>query len=167
MPTTATMSSVHSSPYPAAHCIDGSEDGGTCQTQQETAPWMALDYGNEVQVGSVVLMNRINCCYYKTKNVNVRVSSTLPESSSEMFTGGQLLGTFVGPGTVGQRIEITGSTQLTGRYVVVQMDFTSEASEFNLNEVTAWSNGKISYSTLYICFFSSSSLPSHPVFPRG
>ena len=137
------MSSITS--YSAAKCIDGSEDGGACGTLSETAPWLCLDYGSAVKVGSVVLINRADQQIFaaRTKNVNVRVSSSLPESGSEMFTGGQLLGTFKGPGTLGQRIEVTGGTQLTGRYVVVQMDFTSGADYFNLNEVTAWGQGSI------------------------
>ena len=66
--------------------------------------------------------------------------STLPVSGSTTFTGGQLLGTFTGPGTNGERIEVTSETELTGRYVVVQMG--SGGEHLNLNEVTAWSRGR-------------------------
>ena len=135
----ASMSSQYSSNHLANYCIDGNEEDAICYTQSETAPWLALDYGNEVKVSTVVLIN------YKwgavlaalTKNVNIRVSSTPPVSGSEMFTGGQLLGIFEGPGTGRQRIEVTGGTQLTGRYVVVQMDHTSGANYLLLKEVTA------------------------------
>jgi hypothetical protein len=124
-------------------CIDGREDVGHCRTLSEAAPWLALDYGSEVKVSSVVLINRIDRNWDRTKNVNIRVSSTLPVSGSEMFTGGQLLGTFAGPGTSGPRIEVTGGTELTGRYVVVQMDHTSAALMLNLQEVTAWDQGRM------------------------
>ena len=147
VPSTASMSTLYSALNPADNCIDGDEEGEICHTLSETAPWLALDFGSEVKVSSVVLINLITSVYNaaRTRNVNIRVSSTPPVSSSEMFTGGQLLGTFEGPGTSGQRIEITGGTELTGRYVVVQMDFTSGADFLNLQEVTAWGQGKRSY----------------------
>ena len=142
--TAASMSSVmDSSTHTGDKCINGREDIGFCQTDIETSPWLALDYGSEVKVSSVVLINKNGTGTSWTKNVNIRVSSTPPVSGSEMFTGGQLLGTFEGPGTPGQRIEVTGGTELTGRYVVVQMDLSSEAGRLNLKEVTAWGKGKI------------------------
>ena len=140
MPSTASMSSVWRD-RTADNCIDGNEGGSICHTQSESAPWLVLDYGSEVKVSSVVLINRIDWAA-RTKNVNIRVFSTPPLSGSEMFTGGQLLGTFAGPGTSEQRIEVGGGTQLTGRYVVVQMDFTSGADILNLQEVTAWGQGR-------------------------
>ena len=142
MPATASMSSVY---ITADNCIDGNEGGSLCITLYEAAPWLALDYGSEVKVSSVVLINRITSDpdrAARARNVNIRVSSTPPASGSKMFTGGQLLGTFKGPGTSGQRIEVTGGTQLTGRYVVVQMDFSSGADVINLLEVTAWCQGR-------------------------
>ena len=146
MPSTASMSSVWREDRTADKCIDGNEGGFICLTQVETAPWLALDYGSEVKVSSVVLINRISCtaagCEDRTRNVNIQVSSTLPVSGSEMFTGGQLLGTFEGPGTPGQMIEVTSETELTGRYVVVQMDFSSGANALSLQEVTAWGQGR-------------------------
>ena len=143
VPATASMSSVLAN-YTAENCIDGNEGGEICHTRKEAAPWLALDYGSEVKVSSVVLINRIrgDVGAARTKNVNIRVSSTPPVSGSEMFTGGQLLGTFEGPGTQGQRIEVTSDTELTGRYVVVQMDHTSGAEPINLHEVTSWGQGK-------------------------
>ena len=143
MPIAASMSSLWGT-HTAGYCTDGNEGASThgiCHTQAETAPWLALDYGSEFEVSSVVLVNRIDARTVRTKNVNIRVSSTPPVSGSEMFTGGQLLGTFVGPATSGQTFEVTGATPLTGRYVVVQMDHTSGAQILNLCEVTAWGQG--------------------------
>ena len=154
VPTTASMSSVYSTST-ADKCIDGNEGGTYCDTEQELAPWLALDFGSEVKVSSVVIIARVDCCGDRTKNVKIRVSSTLPSgllSGSTMFSGGQLLGTFTGPGTNGQRIEVTSDTELTGRYVVVQMDHRLTAANgllggfgdhLNLMEVTAWSPGRI------------------------
>ena len=144
MPTAAIMSSVLST-HTADYCIDGIEAVEICQTLHETAPWLALDYGSVVKVSSVVFINRDTQGHVenaaRTRNVEVRVSCTLPVSGSEMFTGGQLLGIFEGPATSGQRIEVTGGTELIGRYVLVQMDHTSGAEPINLHEVTSWGQG--------------------------
>ena len=137
--TTASMSSVWGTST-ADKCIDGNEGGAICDTQSENAPWLALDFGSEVKVGSVVIINRVDSSGERTKNMEIRVSSNLPASGSTMFTGGQLLGTFTGPGTNGERIEVTSETELTGRYVLVQMG--SGGEHLNLNEVTAWSRGR-------------------------
>ena len=132
----ASMSSIYNT---ADNCINGID----CLTNFELAPWLALDYGIEVVLGSVTLINRNDSYAARTKNVHVRVSSTLPVSGSEMFTGGQLLGTFEGPGTPGQRIRVGGGTQLTGRYVVVQMDHTLGASDLKLRKVRTWAQGRL------------------------
>ena len=149
MPTTVSMSSLYNADlYPIDNCIDGNEEVSFCMTQREPSPWIALDYGTEVRVSSVVVIARNDPSFaYRTENMNIRVSSTLPVSSSEMFTGGQLLGIFEERATQKQRIEITGGTELTGRYVVVQMDHNPGENHLNIMEVTAWGQGRsfISY----------------------
>ena len=49
-----------------------------------------------------------------------------------MFTEGELLGTFAGPGGRGQIITIDGNFNVTGKYVLVQMNNTEV---LNLHEV--------------------------------
>ena len=142
------MSSVYLPDRSADMCINYN---GQCQTNKETAPWLAVDYGIKVKVSRVILINRVDCCGDRTRNVTIQVSSTPPVSGSEMFTGGQLLGTFEGPATIGQRIEFTGGTELTGRYVVVQMDHTARANFLSLQEVTAWGEGRIFAVPRYSC----------------
>ena len=53
-----------------------------------------------------------------------------------MYTGGELLGTFTGPGESGEIIEIGGS-DLTGRYILIQMN---DKDFLNLLEVEAFGN---------------------------
>ena len=67
----------------------------------------------------------------RTKNLEVRVTDELPTSDSQMYTEGQLLGTFQGPGTKGQIIRVESSAK-TGRYVLVQMN---NSDCLNLHEV--------------------------------
>ena len=113
-PVTAQMSSTHS-PRTADRCIDGdtetaANNGNTnlCHTQDESLPWIAIDYGTPVTVKTVEIFNRDDCCGERTKNVDVRVAYELPTSSSQMFSGGSLLGHFAGPGTDGQHIIVSG-----------------------------------------------------------
>ena len=57
-----------------------------------------------------------------------------------MFTGGELLGTFKGPGTMGQQIEIKsgpGWEKKSGRYLVIQMNHKGKPEYLNLQEVFA------------------------------
>ena len=58
-----------------------------------------------------------------------------------MFTGGQLLGEFEGPGKDGEKIEIEseeGWEGKVGQYLIVQMDKTDKPDSLNLKEVTAF-----------------------------
>ena len=146
------MSSTHTK-YKAELCINGKDDGkdednknpDMCASNQDPVPWIALDFGEEMQVsvGKVVIVNRINCCHDRTKNLEVRLTNELPADGKSLFTGGQLLGTFDGPGTKGQKIEIEAEEQmLSGRYLLVQMDHTEskggKGDSLNLKEVTAF-----------------------------
>jgi len=151
-PSTASMSSRHSKFVPE-NCIDGkwglkSEGGGDfCHTRKhEAAPWFAIDYGDKskVSVGKVVLENRADCCGDRTAAVEVRLSNELPEMSDDgknMFTGGQLIATYAGPGDEGETIEIEsnkGWENFIGRYLIIQMDKSEKPQFLNLQEVTGF-----------------------------
>ena len=83
-----------------------------CHTENEPTPWLAIDYGTTVTVQKVEIFNRRQCCGDRTQNVEVRIADVLPASGSQMFTGGILLGRFVGPGSDGQLITISGEKLL-------------------------------------------------------
>ena len=70
----------------------------------------------------------------RLKNVEVRLTDELPTSGDQMYTGGELLGTFDGPGTNGQIVKVEGTAR-TGRYVLIQMN-TRDC--LNLHEVEAF-----------------------------
>ena len=125
-------------------CIDGitTGTGSLCVSKKELAPWLALDYGKDarVSVEKVVLFNRADGSEHRTKNVEVRLANELPTSGMKMFTGGELLGTFKGPGTRGQQIEIKsgpGWEKKSGRYLVIQMNHKGKPEYLNLQEVFA------------------------------
>ena len=148
-PVSALMSSVHHTEGPEK-CIDGITDGpdghpgDLCHTNPgEQFPWFAMDFGKDFRVSAekVLLYNRVNSSSdaTRTRNVEIRLSDELPTSTTTIFAGGALLGTFAGPGTSGQVIEIEsapGWSMKTGRYLIVQMDNDNEP--LNLKEVAAF-----------------------------
>ena len=143
-PVAATLSTTYKH-FSAKKCIDGITNGNIkdlCHSKRELAPWLALDYGKgaKISVEKVVLFNRADCCWPRTKNVQVRISIGLPRSGKKMFRGGKLLGTFKGPATRGQRVEIKsviGWEKKFGRYLIIQMNNgdNKPTSMLNLKEV--------------------------------
>ena len=147
LPKSAQLSTTYKEKFDGNKCIDGiptrTRTGSLCHSKRELAPWLALDYGKDarVSVEKVVLFNRADGSGHRTKNVEVRLANELPTSGKKMFTGGELLGTFKGPGTMGQQIEIKsgpGWEKKSGRYLVIQMNHTGKSEYLNLQEVFAF-----------------------------
>ena len=118
---TATQSSTFlndARQFGAGNCIDGvigsdKTPGGQwalCHTNHEAAPWIALDFGTSVTVQRVEL-SKSSMGANRIQKVDVRVSEKLPTSGSKMFSGGNLLGQFAGPGTE-ENIIISGQLLL-------------------------------------------------------
>ena len=109
----------------------------SCERTNERAPWLALEFAGPVEVTRVDIYNRgdeCGRCAARTKNVEVRLIDELPTSGDQMYTGGQLLGNFAGPGKKGEIIKVEGPVR-TGRYVLVQMN---NQDCLNLHEVEAF-----------------------------
>ena len=139
--------------FTANKCIDGITDGpdsgnpgdDICHTGYSTPsdprnfPWLAIDFGVEVFVKKVVLFNRRECCYSRTRNVTISTSNVLPNSDRNRYYEGSWFDSFAGPGEPGQQIELTnplGIRDEAGRYVIVRI---REAEEpLNLKEVVAF-----------------------------
>merc|ERR1712226_545032 len=138
-------------------CIDGKtkkshgSKSWICITDKENAPWFAIDYGQKVSVGKVILNNRgdnnhvcegkKNECYERTADVVVRLSDELPADGNEMFEGGELIATWAGPGRESEEIVIKsddGWEKILGRYLIIQMDKTGSPDHLNLQEVTGY-----------------------------
>ena len=148
LPATAFMSSVYipvnGADFSAGKCIDGVTNGpieDVCHTKREKAPWFAIKFGNEetVSIETMILFSRADSGFRRTKGVKIHLANELPQSSEQLFTGGDLLGTFEGPATeAGQRIVIpstSGWENKKGHYLIVQMDATTRAEYLNLKEV--------------------------------
>ena len=140
-PEMAFMSSVYKDMYTngkwkvAANCIDGSTLDDYCHTDLEPAPWLAISFGEGIlaSVEMVVLFNRDDCCGSRTRNVEVRLANEMPKSAEKMFSGGELLGTFEGPGSNGQRIRIKsgpGWENKHGHYLIIQMNNGNDPLHF-------------------------------------
>ena len=146
LPISAHLSTTYGThgKFDGNKCIDGipTRSGSLCHSKKELAPWLALDYGKDarVSVEKVVLFNRADGSWHRTRNVEVRLTNELPTSGKNVFTGGELLGTFKGPGTKGQQIEIEsgpGWEKKSGRYIVIQMNYKGKSDYLNLQEVFA------------------------------
>ena len=127
-PNNAVLSSTSS--YPGSNCIDGitSDYKNLCGTPGDNikpCQWLALQFQEQVEVFRVDIYNRIHKnagVPERIRNLEVRLTYELPTSADSMFTEGQLLGTFAGPGRKGQIIKVEGPAQI-GRYVLIQMNY--------------------------------------------
>ena len=131
VPYAASQSSQHGG-YEASGCIDGlttcvsngiNKCNG-CHTSNvgHRAPWLLLKFHNRVAVTKVEMYSTA-AHGHRTKDIEVRVIEEQPTSltGGAMYTGGQLLGTFEGPGAGAQIISVSGSAKI-GRYVLIQMN---------------------------------------------
>ena len=157
VPAAAIMSSVHPE-RDGDKCVNGNTNDA-CVTAKEQVPWLAVNFGaeNVVSIGRVELLNRHeSCCYKRTKNIEVRLANELPESTKEMFTGGELLGTFKGPASKNQSVEIysaQGWEQKKGHFLIIQMNMGAGKDHLNLKEVVAYGVAH-SYRTGTMCLMS-------------
>ena len=142
LPKSAQLSTTYKEKFDGNKCIDGipTGTGSLCHSKRELAPWLALDYGKDARVSvEKVVIFRADRGW--PKNVEVRLTNELPTSGKKMFTGGELLGTFIGPGTGTQlQIEIKsgpGWEKKSGRYLVIQMNHKHKSEYLNLQEVFA------------------------------
>ena len=125
-PVNASMSSVYHSfgnHYSAGRCMDGEHEGyfSSCQTEKELAPWIAFDFGKEVEVGSVVISGGGNEGEGDIMNLDVRMTAFLPEDGDSKFSAGTLLGSFNSTLEQCQRILIKSPIPRKGRFVFIQM----------------------------------------------
>ena len=111
------------------------DDDSVCRTEKELAPWIAFDFGKEVKVGSVVIFSGDDERAEKIMNLDVRVTSSLPEDGSRKFTGGKSLGSFNGTLEQCQRILIEPPLWQKGRFVFIQMNPSKAVDHLSFQEV--------------------------------
>jgi len=130
-PLDAKMSSIFNNAI-AAYCIDGSTTNyKMCHTAgKETYPWVTLVIPRSI-VRKIRITNRKDREEDRMKNMKIWVGKEFPSTTDVEYTGGALLGTYKGPGTKGEVVEITSKTGVEGTHVVVQM----ETDYINLLEI--------------------------------
>ena len=92
-------------------------DDSICQTEKELAPWIAFDFGEEVQVGSVVIFSGDT---REVLSFDVQMTSSLPGDGENKFSGGKSLGDFNDTTGQCQGILVKSPTPQTGRYVFIK-----------------------------------------------
>merc|ERR1719187_844946 len=117
-PVGALVSSFRSANHSPEKAIDGDLTTSVMTKTAEAFPWIAIQISEDSLqlVRKVVVVNYGNtsptspvATAAKLKNMEVRVATMIPKSSSEKFTGGHLLGTFKGPGKPGEVVEMSSS----------------------------------------------------------
>ena len=125
-------------------------DDSICRTEKELSPWIAFDFGEEVEVGSVVIFSGQDGRTEKIMNLDVRITFGLPEDRESKFTGGTLLGSFNGTVEQCQRILIKSLIPQKGRYVFIQMSHGT-ADHLSFQEVVVFSSTEVSAGFFFKC----------------
>ena len=154
-PVNASMSSVYHSlgnHYSAGRCMDGEHEGyySSCQTEKELAPWIAFDFGKEVEVGSVIIFTGNDERAEKVMNLDVRMTVALPKNGSSKFTRGKSLGSFIGTVEQCQRILIKSPIPQKGRFMFIQMSHGT-ADHLSFQEVAVFSSTEVSAGFFFKC----------------
>ena len=127
-------SSVHST-HNATFVLDGNTSTVSI-SDEEDAPWIAIEYLDPTEVGKVELVAD-NEHAEELKNCEVRLlDNIVGVLGSAMYTGGTLLGSWAGPASDGETITINppGKAHFaTGKYVLVQC--ATEGARLRLAEV--------------------------------
>ena len=106
-------------------------------SEEEDAPWVAIEFPDPVEVGKVELVAADQEQAVELKNCEVRLLDDIVGIlGSAMYTGGTLLGSWAGPARNGETITINppGKNHFAaGKYVLVQC--ATEGAKLRLAEV--------------------------------
>ena len=115
-------------------------DGNTSTvsiSEEEDAPWVAIEFPDPVEVGKVELVAVDQEQAVELKNCEVRLLDDIVGIlGSAMYTGGTLLGSWAGPASNGETITINppGKNHFAiGKYVLIQC--ATEGAKLRLAEV--------------------------------
>ena len=144
----AHASSVHLT-HNAENILDG-DDSTLAITEEEVAPWLAIEYPEPTEVGKVELVAD-NQDAAELKNCEVRLVDNIDDVlGNAMYTEGTLLGSWAGPASNGETITINPPGRnhfAAGRFVLVQC--RTDGTKLKLAEVRVFGGGVSKY---YIFF---------------
>ena len=144
LPANATSSSIYKSEYAPEHAIDGIVDSGynIFIGANETYPWLQVELINIVDLQSIQIFNRANCCGDRLRDIEVRAGTT---KTSPNFRGRIInnaeCGTFTGPGADGVNYNITCHAPIRANVVTIQI-VGSDVHILQISEVEFFHSGK-------------------------
>jgi len=104
----------------------------------ENYPWLEIKLPQEMEVSSVTIINRKDCCGKRLKNAEVRVGmNPVPEGVNNKIEINTLCGFYEGPGTTGQQAKIACEIPISAKYVTIQLkdrDTTLQINELKINK---------------------------------
>ena len=132
---TAHASSVYHSIMDVTRSIDGNPDT-RFHTGSENKPWLQVELNDVRVVHHIAIINRKDCCGYRTKNMQVRVGFTYfsRDTKTLNMTDDEICATYIGPGKNGEKIIIDCKNPMGGKYVSVQLMQEGNAI-MNFNEI--------------------------------
>ena len=121
--------------YHENNAIDGKRYT-TFASKGELNPWLQVEFKEIAVVTRVTIFNRFDCCWERTKNLQVRVGYTkfIKGVNTLHLTANVLCATYQGPGTRGEEIALDCKRPITGQYVSVQLMQESTAA-LNFGEI--------------------------------
>jgi hypothetical protein len=73
--TGATLSTTHSSSFPASNCIDGGSSFCHSLSNNDPSPTLVVDYGKPVFIDRIVVLNRDGCCQEQIAGGTISLSN--------------------------------------------------------------------------------------------
>merc|ERR1711962_1281310 len=126
-PLDVRMSSTYKEVLFASYCIDGNTTNDkVCATDPHRPPntifpWITLVIPRSI-VKKIRITNPDDSQWGDNmENMKIWVGEEFPSTTEMEYAEGALLGTFAGPGRLGEVVEITSNTEVVGTHVVVQM----------------------------------------------
>ena len=112
--------------------------------------WVQIELHNEVLVEHVQITNRINCCWKRFSNVEIRVGNEKTNNSADRILINQFCNIYDGHGTAKNLvIGIDCVKAVSGRYITIQI-LDDSVNVMNLAEVDVFGKlkGKLPLSVL-------------------
>ncbi|XP_070542883.1 uncharacterized protein [Ptychodera flava] len=119
-------------------------DGSCSMTDKQYSPWWQVDLGRHRDIYHVTITNRMDCCSFRLKEVQVRISDTPNFEESSVICGHKVSGQAANEETIDIICNCDGP--ITGRYVTVELH--NKTNMLTLCEVQVWSYGPVEFTTV-------------------
>ena len=144
---------AHASSVDLTHNAENILDGDNSTlaiTEEEVAPWLAIEYPEPTEIGKVELVAD-NQDAAELKNCEVRLVDNVDDVlGNAMYTEGNLLGSWAGPALNGETVTINPPGRnhfAAGRFVLVQC--RTDGAKLRLAEVRVFGGGTSKFYLLF------------------